>query len=161
MIRRYAIVPAVACLLSCVPAGADQPDEVDKALEDMGGIRCISTRRILRTEILDEQNILFYLRGRETYRNELPRPCRELLRERRFSYRSHMGRLCDTDFITVLMDYGGSLEEGTSCGLGNFQPVSEDEIAALKGEQDVEAAPLPPAEPEVPEATPPKPDGGD
>jgi hypothetical protein len=124
---------------------ADQVPEED-------GERCIDTRRISRTDVIDEHNILFYMRGGVIYRNYLPSKCPALAREKRFSYRTTTSRLCDIDVVNVLYDYGSGLTRGPSCGLGKFYPISKDEAQALREPDDIEVEPepIPPAEPEEP-----------
>ncbi len=66
------------------------------------GERCIDTRRISNTQIIDKQNILFHMRDRTIYHNELPRRCPGLRRGKTISYRASISRLCSNDFITLL-----------------------------------------------------------
>jgi hypothetical protein len=53
-------------------------------------------------------------------------------------YRTSLNQLCDLDIITVLNSLGFGFMRGPSCGLGSFQPVTEDEVALLK-EGDITA----------------------
>lgn len=108
-------------------------EEADPAL-DREGERCISTRAIRDTDIVDARTILFRMRGGEYYVNHLTNSCRGLLRERRFSYRTSVGRLCSVDSIRVIEQFGGSIREGMSCGLGAFYPVTEEEADLMKVE---------------------------
>lgn len=152
-ISRLLIHAAIACGL-CLPLGlpsAAQEDVSDDAVN--GGENCIDTRRISTTTVVDDQTIIFYMRGGENYVNELPRKCPSLARERRFSYRTSISRLCDIDTITVLYSMGRGLEPGPSCGLGRFYPISDEEAKALRAgpDDDIEPQPVPPAEPEEPE----------
>src|SRR5512138_2689542 len=64
---------------------------------------CVITQSIARTDILDDQTIIFYMRGKNVaYRNYLPKKCPGLKRWDRFSYTVTAGRLCSIDMITVL-----------------------------------------------------------
>jgi hypothetical protein len=85
-----------------------------------------------RTHVLDDQTILFYMRGDRAYRNYLPRKCPGLEREDRFMYETRGGRLCSIDTITVLEQWGARLERGQTCGLGEFHPLSPEEIEDLE-----------------------------
>ena len=105
-------------------------DEEDFAI-DREGERCISTRNIRDTDILDERTILFRMRGGDYFVNYLRNDCPGLVREERFSYRSSGGRLCQVDMIRVLEQFGGFIQEGMSCGLGVFYPISEEEAEFL------------------------------
>ena len=140
---------AACCVLGFVPVVATLADEVP---EDEGE-RCIDIRRISHTDVVDENNILFYMRGGVIYRNALPHKCRSLKHDRAFMYRTSTSRLCDVDIITALYDYGFGFTPGASCGLGKFYPITEEEAKALKAPpDDLEPEEVPPAEPEEPEA---------
>ena len=58
--------------------------------------------------------------GGKIYRNALPYSCPQLGFEEKFLYKTSVGALCSVDTITVLHD---GLNQGATCGLGQFQPV--------------------------------------
>jgi hypothetical protein len=100
---------------------------------------CILASSIDQTDAIDDQNILFYMRDRGVYRNTLPRKCPGLERENRMSYElTGTRRLCSTDTITVLEQTGlgaggiGGLHDGFTCRLGEFVPLSPEEIEDLE-----------------------------
>ena len=74
--------------------------------------------------------------GLDTYRTALPHECPNLSRENRFSYKVTMNRLCDSDLITVLEQYGVGLREGFTCRLGMFYPIPYEEAELLRKEHD-------------------------
>ena len=116
-------------------AEAEAAEETEQDLTfDREGERCISTRAIRDTQIIDDQTILFRMRGGDVYLNNLANNCRGLRRERRFSYSPTAGRLCDVDTIRVLEDFGGVIQEGMACGLGSFYPITEEESELLRVE---------------------------
>lgn len=130
-----------------VPAAAQEEEPV----VDSDARRCLSPRRIRRTRIVDDRNMLFYLPGRTVYHNILRQPCNGLEREGRFTYQLTAGSLCSGDIIFVLHDDAfGGLRRGTSCSLGAFHEITrEDATALIEGEDAViEAKPLPLPEPE-------------
>lgn len=139
----------IACVFALavpVTALADQQDE-----EGNDGVRsCIHVNRIRNTKVVDDLNILFYMRGGTIYHVRLPRRCAGLRREGRFSYRTTSGNLCHLDSITVL--YGGAtgLDPGASCRLNYFMEVTEEDAEGIiEGlPEDTGVRPLPPAEPE-------------
>ncbi len=96
--------------------------------------RCITVSRIANTEVLDDQNILFRMRGRDLYRNFLTRRCPGLGNREAFSYESRNGSLCRGDIIEVLEIGGLGPRSGASCQLGGFYPVTSEEADALKTE---------------------------
>jgi hypothetical protein len=94
---------------------------------------CIWLRQLDRTEVIDDQNILFYQHGNRVYRNYLPRACPGLDREERFMYEARSNQLCSVDTITVLEDWGSTgLTRGFTCALGEFRTVTEEEIEELR-----------------------------
>ncbi len=110
-------------------AAADSAESYEEI--DREPVKCISPSRIDRTEVIDARTVLFYMRGRDIYRNQLSRDCPQLVREKRFSYELSTNRLCDVDVITVLEYWGTQLRKGVSCGLGMFYPITEDEAELL------------------------------
>ena len=149
--RVYALA-AICCLLIMSPLATTQEDEATVEEEDaiVEGQRCVSSRPIAKTEILDDQNILFYMRGTAIYLNHLQKPCRGLAREGRFMYRTTVARLCRSDMINVLTDSGFGLSSGRTCKLGTFYAITEDDVKDLKKPLKVEPKTIPPAEPEEP-----------
>lgn len=98
--------------------------------------QCITVSRIDQTEALDDQNILFRMRGKQVFRNTLPRKCPGLERENRISYRTSAGRLCNIDTITVLEQFGVGFRPGFTCQLGEFVPLSPAEVEELEAIED-------------------------
>jgi len=119
-------------------------DDIDREPQ-----RCINVSRIKETHIVDDNNVLFYMRGNDVYLNELRWACRGLKRERQFSYSVRANRLCGTDTISVLQSFGSSISPANSCGLGQFVPISDVEADFMRyGErteimQEPEAVELP------------------
>jgi hypothetical protein len=62
--------------------------------------------------------------------------CPNLARENRFSYKVPINRLCNSDLITVLEQFGVGLREGFSCRLGLFYPIPYEEAELLRKEHD-------------------------
>lgn len=127
---------------------------------------CISTTSIDRTEVIDDQTVVFFMRGTRVFTNRLSRSCPGLARENRFMYRTQSNRLCSNDTITVLESRGG-LQAGFTCGLGPFYPVTREEaerltrpetlapeaefeVIELPEQPDDAAAPAAPAPPSAP-----------
>jgi hypothetical protein len=100
---------------------------------DAGDTRsCINLNEIDHTSVVDDNTILFYARGQDVYRNDLPHSCPELRNEQRFMYRVSTSQLCSNDTITVLEDLGFGFMPGPTCGLGKFAPITEDEAGDLE-----------------------------
>ena len=125
MTSRYKRFLPVLCVL-CVPVVSPASDE---AVDDGETIRCINSRTIRSTDVINDSNVVFHMQGRKIYLNTLPRSCRGLSRERRFSFVTHTRSLCESDRISVLKDSGLGVYEGRSCKLGRFQLATEQDIA--------------------------------
>ena len=113
-------VTAFTVMLSMASLASDEDDD---QLEDRGK-RCISLARIDRTHVLDDYNILFYMRGKKVYINKLPHKCHGLRRADSFMYKTSLSQLCDLDIITALDNIGFGFSRGASCGLGTFYPIT-------------------------------------
>lgn len=113
---------AAATALVSAPGAHAQDGALDRTPED-----CISVSRVRSTRVIDDRTILFYMRGRDAYRNDLPVTCPRLAQEERFAYEARIGRLCDSDTITVLESFGGRFERGATCRLGQFHPITRAE----------------------------------
>ena len=153
MIDKRVFALAASCVLlhlssTCI-AQEDAPmvEEQDSVVE---GQRCVSSRPIRKTEVLDDQNILFYFRGATIYLNHLPKPCKGLSREGRFMYRTTVARLCRADIINVMAEMGSGIGLGRACKLGNFYAITKEDVEKLKSPRVVEPKSIPPAEPEEP-----------
>ncbi len=144
MTKRIYMLILLACLLNLSAAGSSLADEVKVE----SARKCINTRIVKRTEVVDDLNILFFMRGKTVYLNILPRQCRGLSRDRRFSFRTSLGRLCNLDRIRILNESGFGLQEGKSCRLGYFHPITKEDIPEIiEGMHKLpESVPLPPAE---------------
>jgi hypothetical protein len=118
-------------LLSGSTALAQDDGAFDRTPQD-----CINVSRIDSTEAIDDQNIIFRMRGREVFRNHLPRKCPGLERENRIAYRTSVGRLCSIDTITVLEQFGVGFRDGFTCRLGEFVPLSPAEVEELDARED-------------------------
>jgi hypothetical protein len=101
------------------------------AQENEGGdeepLRCLSMASIRTTRVIDDETVLFFHGRGRVYVNRLERACVGLARNGKFTDDVHTGarhaRLCETDSITVLERTG----RGFNCGLGAFEPISQDE----------------------------------
>ena len=127
MIKQICMLLSLACLLNLSAAVSSLADEV----KGESARKCISSRTVKRTEVVDDLNILFFTRGKTVYLNILPRQCRGLSRDRRFSYSISAGRLCNLDTIRILLDSGIGLQEGRFCRLGYFHPITKEDIPAI------------------------------
>ena len=84
---------------------------------------CVDIHRIDQTRIIDNQTILFIMRGGTRYLNRLPFKCSGLMLAGGFGYETTMSQLCMQYRITTL-NPGGTL--GSTCLLGRFIPFKAD-----------------------------------
>jgi hypothetical protein len=112
---------------------AARADDVDRTPRD-----CLILSDIRQTVVIDDQTILFYMRGgkKNVYRNYLAHQCPNLAREGRFAYKTPINRLCNVDLITVLEQFGPQLGPGFTCRLGDFYPMTYEEAEILRKEKD-------------------------
>jgi hypothetical protein len=133
---------------------------------------CVYMGDVRRTTVLDDNNILFYMRNGTIYQNHLRNICFMLRSANRFTYGSSpMRRLCVGDLIQVLPDssFGGPAFPMATCNLGMYlqidKDVADDLLASSQGKKTkegrsrqvmkTEPVELPPATPSAPSATAP------
>jgi hypothetical protein len=116
----------MACLggliLLAAPSFAQEPATSSPAAPKTTS--CIQLSQIERTDILDDQTMIFHMRGKKAWKNKLPFKCPRLKFEGRYLFKTSINSICNTDIITVLFQTGGGvagLQEGASCGLGTFE----------------------------------------
>ncbi len=150
MIKRMHLLALSIGLLSLLATTPSLADEVAVDIDDINAKKCIRLRSLKSTKVVDDLNIIFYMMGSTTYHNILPRQCHGLAREDRFGYQARSGNLCDIDTIYILYQAGTRLQQGNSCRLGLFHPISKEDAKALlerKNEPPM-AEPIPLPEPE-------------
>ena len=124
-----------ASLSTTFALGQDDDEAFDRTPQ-----KCVIVANIDETDAVDDQTIIFHMRGRGVYRNQLPRACPGLERENRITYETRTARLCSSDTITVLEDFGvggfepqlGGLRRGFTCRLGEFVPMSPADVEELE-----------------------------
>ena len=129
--KKFIVLIGLTLLLpSCatVPAGdVEPPDELAKYTITEETENCLSLTRIRQSVVLNDQHILFNMRGGDVYLSKLPYRCSRLGFEEAFSYSTSLTKLCNTDIITVIDQSGAGLRLANSCGLGIFQKLEEKE----------------------------------
>ncbi len=112
-------------LIICAPGPAFGQDEETDAKEPR---RCINTGSVLRTRVIDDQNVVFMMRRDEMYLNTLRSRCHGLSRTGSFSYRIQTRSLCELETITVIERGTIGQPLGRTCSLGMFKPVTMEEL---------------------------------
>ena len=95
-------------------------------------VRCVDTIRIRDVDVVDNQNLLFYMVNGTIYHNRLAQRCPGLRENKAFMYSIPMHQLCNIDLITVLENHGFRFRRGASCGLGDFVPVTKEAAKQMK-----------------------------
>ena len=158
--KRIAVASAAALLAAIGPksASAQEPPTAAKS--------CVYLPDLDHTKIVNDRNILFYLRNNTVLQNSFREPCYGLHEKSRFTYGSNsMKRLCMGDMITLIADLSfGGVASANTCKLGMFLAVDEDEVddllATASKDKDgqkkraikSQSVELPPAAPAAPEA---------
>lgn len=107
-----------------------------KTATAMQAERCITIRSIRQTKVVDDQTIIFYTTGSRNYKNRLPHSCSGLAIADSFSYKTSQTQLCSVDIITVLNRMGSDFSPGPSCGLGEFEPITREQLDELTNKSD-------------------------
>jgi hypothetical protein len=125
--KRIAIASAAALLAAVGPKSAAAQAEPAAAKS------CVYLADIDHTKIVNERNILFYLRNNTILQSSFREPCWGLHEKTRFTYGSTaLKRLCAGDMITVLADLSfGGVASANTCKLGLFLPIEDDEADDL------------------------------
>ncbi|HMB73022.1 MAG TPA: hypothetical protein VKQ06_05585 [Gammaproteobacteria bacterium] len=130
------VIPLILSLFGLTAAAQDgaqdgAQDATEQAEVDSEPERCVRTRSIRRTKVIDDQTIAFFMRNGDVLINSLPNRCPQLAREDRFAYTARAGQLCNTDVITVLLQFAGRLENGFTCRLSDFVPANEETVEIM------------------------------
>ena len=150
--KSLAALLAGVAALSLASATAQDDDEASDE-----PVRCVSMNSIRSTRVVDDTRVLFFQARDKIFLNRLDRECLGLARNGTFTYTVQSGarhaRLCDTDSITVLETTG----RGLNCGLGRFEPLSQDQVANLFAGTSPAVTSVPVELPKEDEPPPPEP----
>jgi len=119
--------PTLTLLMAALAFSAAGVRAADAGGQEGSGAKteqCIPIMQIDHTKILDDQNVLFYMKNKKIYKNHLPNRCAGLKASDTFKYKTSQSQLCNVDIITVLNRTGGDFMPGPSCGLGLFEPYT-------------------------------------
>jgi hypothetical protein len=131
----FAALPLTALAAACAPVDraerSDDPTAYDPPVRVVGEARnCIPLAQIRQTPVRSDDVIDFEMRGGRVYRNVLPNSCPQLGLWEAFTYDTEISQLCSAEIIYTLQQFGGGVQRGAGCGLGQFVPVEyvkEDE----------------------------------
>jgi hypothetical protein len=124
---RGSVVGTALLALALGGAAAAQDDDEPRIARP-----CLNNPTIKRTQVLNDRNIVFVTYDDEIYNNQLPRQCPSLRRGSIVNYPVVNNRLCAGNTFTVLWQTGANnFVPAFVCPLGNFVPITEDELADL------------------------------
>jgi hypothetical protein len=128
------VIALAALLVAAGTLYAADPEHLHEADPgaDPQAVHCIDLIRIQSTEIIDNRRIVFRMRGGQLFLNTLPIACPGLRRNEPYMVKAHGSQLCDLDILTVLNRGGFAFMPGASCGLGRFEPVTKQQVDAVK-----------------------------
>ncbi len=113
--------------------------------------KCIPTRFVRRTRIVDDRSVLIYLSSRRVYLNVLRDSCSGLKQVGTFSYNSSDGLMCEGDGISSISGAWGEVRPIPTCWLGIHTKISKERadaiLAASKRGPSIKARPVPPPDP--------------
>jgi len=118
------VSPEVEDILTREPLEADYDSEA----------RCIPTRRIRRTEVLDDQHIVLHMGRDQYYVIRFNFGCPGLRPRQAVMLETSMSnRLCALDGIRPIYETGlGGYREGMRCSVPSFQQVTKEQVLLLK-----------------------------
>jgi hypothetical protein len=95
--------------------------------------RCIQTRRIRRTEVLDDKHIALDMGRDEFYIIQFEHRCHGLRRNTAVIYETTISnRLCAMDTVRGTYGSGIGAMPGPRCSVPGFQKVTKEQVVALK-----------------------------
>lgn len=116
---------SLCALGACTPqSGIEEEPDIRAPLAVATGepLSCLPSGPTPRQIVHDDYTIDFVV-GSRRYRNTLQDRCPQLGFERAITYETSGGRLCTPQIIYVLQSFGGGLQRGPACALGEFVPI--------------------------------------
>jgi hypothetical protein len=122
-------------------------EDKEPVLEDRTR-NCVGTRRIRRTKIVDDGNVLIYLSAKLILHNQLRQLCPGLEQAGTFAFTSTDGAICKGDGLApIKSDPWGPIRPIPTCWLGVHRQISAEEademIAAAMSPPDQTPSPRP------------------
>jgi len=125
-----------------ISSAALADDENDEDNDEFVIERCVSVGALRRPEIIDDRHIVFHASSQRMYLNRLPSNCLGLKRAGRISYEVS-NRLCANDRFNVLDGAGSRLRLGISCRLGQFEPITREDLDEFRDPKAIQPERMP------------------
>lgn len=94
--------------------------------------RCIATRRIRGSSVLNDQHVAFQISASKYYLVQFRNRCPMLERNATISYETRSGQLCALDSIRGLIGLGTTARFGPRCQIPGFQEITQEQLIALR-----------------------------
>jgi len=129
-----AILGGVLLAAAVAAHGADEATSESAPADssDARPVHCLDLVRIKETDILDNRHIVFHMVNGDMYLNTLPHACPGLRKNEPYMLRTSQSRICDLDIITMLHPNGWGFMPGASCGLGDYEKVTQEQVEMVK-----------------------------
>jgi hypothetical protein len=140
-----ALAVALTLLVGCAAAPAEDQaaarveaidDILTKPLDDEDyaeAVRCLPTHAYRNVRVLDDQHVLFEGPGDRVWLNRLRHRCSGLRTNTTLRFRLRDNRVCEMDtFEAVDTMLGGLGRVSATCSLGDFSPVTPEQVEAIK-----------------------------
>lgn len=126
-LRNLSLAALPVLAVACAPveqATQANPTAGAPAVNVLGAPKqCLTRSQIRQTAVRSDWVIDFEMNGGDVYRSILPQRCPGLSFEEAITYETSLNQLCTTQIVYALQDYGGVLQRGAGCTLGEFVPV--------------------------------------
>ncbi len=148
MIHRAAAACCFLLLSACATTESEAPKEkpltVAEVLastmdeESYGPTRrCLPEHQFYRTQVLDDQHILFWGRGDKVWLNALTTKCIGLRPRDTLELELRSGQLCRLDTVgSIDLTTHGPYRKSARCSLGDFRQMTHEQAKVLAQELD-------------------------
>ncbi|MFU8816320.1 MAG: DUF6491 family protein [Pseudomonadales bacterium] len=95
--------------------------------------RCLATHAYRNVRVLDDRHVLFEGPGDRAWLNQLRSRCVGLRRNATLRFRLRDNRVCSLDSFEAVDTFFGRWDRSSAtCTLGEFQPVTPEQVAAIR-----------------------------
>jgi hypothetical protein len=135
MLFAVGVAPSGAAEEASTEEPFEFPPEIEKLLTETSDSedyaaeeRCLQTRSIRGTQILDDQHVVFRMPGESLYLVRFKHRCLRLTKHSTLVYETHSSRLCRLDAIRASDSTGWV---GPPCSIPGFVEITRDQVTLL------------------------------
>jgi len=114
------------------------PPEIERLLTETSDpeeysdtVRCVRSRSIRQTRILDDRHIVFEMPSKKYYLVQFKRRCQRLQPDSTLVYETRADQLCRLDQIRASNNFG-MRDVGPPCSIPGFVSVTPEQVAQLR-----------------------------